>query len=120
MAEKKPTIKQQYAEVKVVLEKAERPDLVAFIDGRVAVLEKKSENRKPTKEQKVNEELKDRIVKLLTETAKPMTATEVLNADTEAFVSLPKVTSLLTALKNEGRIVREQDKKKAYFKVVAE
>ena len=117
MAEKKVTIMEQYEATKAVLAKAERPDLVAFIEGRMAVHAKKVENRKPTKTQEANEGLKTRIVEILTKADKPMTVTEILNTDPEALVNGPKVTALVTALKNEGKVVREQDKKKVYFTI---
>lgn len=119
--EKKLTIVDKFGMVKdFLVEKGADEELVAFIEDRAKAQAKKAENRKPSKEQKANEGLKDRIVEVLAEATEPMTATAVLNADPEAFKSLPKVTALLTALKNEDRIVREQDKKKIYFKVVAE
>jgi predicted Rossmann fold nucleotide-binding protein DprA/Smf involved in DNA uptake len=79
---------------------------------------KKSENRGATKTQKENEEIKAKIVALLTE--EPVSATEVMNrynATAEAVLSLPKVTALLTALNKAGEVVRTVDKKKALFSV---
>lgn len=70
-------------------------------------------SRKPTKTQKANEGLKDEMVAAISE---PMTAGEVA----EHFgISNQKASALLTALVNDGRLVREVVKRKAYFKAVA-
>ena len=70
-------------------------------------------SRKPTKTQKANEGLKDEMVAVISE---PMTAGEVA----EHFgISNQKASALLTALVNDGRLVREVVKRKAYFKAVA-
>lgn len=111
----KKTIVAQFKEVKAILEAQGKTDLVEFIDGRIAVQEKRSENRKPTKVQVANEGLKARIEEILKDSEAPMTATEVLNADVEAFGSVQKVTSLLKALVEAGRVTKAVDKKKAYF-----
>ena len=117
MAEKKVTIKEQFVMVKEVLAQAGREDLVAFVDGRIAVLDKKAENRKPTKTQAENEILKARVVEILEDAEKGMTATEILNADVETFKNVQKVTALLKALVDNGKIVKEVDKKKAFFTI---
>ena len=70
-------------------------------------------SRKPTKTQKANEGLKDEMVAFISE---PMTAGDVA----EHFgISNQKASALLTALVNDGRLVREVIKRKAYFKAVA-
>ena len=113
----KKTIVAQFKEVKAILEAQGKTDLVEFIDGRIAVQEKRSENRKPTKVQVANEGLKVRIEEILAGSEAPMTATEVLNADVEAFGSVQKVTYLLKALVDAGKVTKVVDKKKAFFTV---
>lgn len=114
MAEKK-TIVAQFAEVKEVLEGVGRADLAEFIEGRIAVQAKKAENRKPTAKQVANEGLKVRVKEVLAEAENGMTATEILNADVEAFGNVQKVTALLTAMVKAGEVVKAVDKKKAVF-----
>lgn len=114
MAEKK-TIVAQFVEVKEVLEGVGRADLAEFIEGRIAVQAKKAENRKPTAKQVANEGLKARVKEVLAEGGKPMTATEILNVDVEAFDKVQKVTALLTAMVKTGEVVRVADKKKTVF-----
>ena len=114
MAEKK-TIVAQFAEVKEVLEGVGRADLAEFIEGRIEVQKKRTENRKPTKAQVANEGLKARIKEVLADNGGRMTATEILNADVNAFGNVQKVTALLKALVDGAEVVKVTDKKKAYF-----
>ena len=113
----KKTIVAQFKEVKAILEAQGKDDLAKFIEGRIEVQEKRSENRKPTKVQVANEGLKVRIKEILAGSEAPMTATEVLNADVEAFGSVQKVTALLTVLVNEKEVVKDKDKKRTVFSV---
>lgn len=79
-----------------------------------AQIEKKnSAERKPTKAQKENAELRERILEFLCE---KHTATEVA----EAFgISNQRATALLTVLKKSEAIERTVEHRKAYFKAVA-
>ena len=80
-----------------------------------AQIEKKnSAERKPTKAQIANAELRDKIVTLLRASANAMTASEIADA---FGVSNQKVTALMTALLEDEVVQREVIKRKAYFKV---
>ena len=111
----KKTIVAQFAEVKAVLEEVGRADLAEFIQGRIDVQAKKAENRKPTKVQVENEALKVRVKEILENADGQMTATDILNADADAFKTVQKVTALLKALVDANEVVKTVDKKKAYF-----
>ena len=96
-------------------------DMVSFIEGRIALLDKKTANRKPTKTQESNIALRDTIVDILTEMGTPITASAILTDNRiVAGTSLPKITAQLTALVKEGRVVRTEDKRKAFFSVPTE
>lgn len=113
--EKKVTIKEQFVEVAEVLRGVERADLAEFIEGRIAVLDKKAANKKATAKQEENEILKGKIVDFLAENA---TERYVAGDLAKTFeVSIPKISALLTQLKTDGKIVREVEKKTAYFSV---
>ena len=95
----------------------------AVADGEVkdkltalkAQIEKKnSAERKPTKAQVANEELRDKIVTLLKASASAMTASEIADA---FGVSNQKVTGLMSRLLEDEVVTREVIKRKAYFKV---
>jgi len=80
----------------------------------------KSANRKPTKAQEANIEVKATILKVLTEADKPLTITEIQAGDASlAGLTNQKISALLTQLGEKGtkEVVKTMDKKKAYFAV---
>ncbi len=117
MAEiKKLTKKEKFAMIKEYI--TDNDMLIEFIDNEINLLTKKASSSKKTKDQVINDEIKDKIVAVLTELATPMTITEIQKASEElATYSNQKLSALFTQLKNEGKIVRTQDKKKTYFSV---
>ena len=92
---------------------AENEEFVNALLKEAESLEKRAAARvgKQTKTQKENIEIKERIRNVLAECDK-MTASAV--AETIG-ISTAKATALLTQMKNANEIVREQDKKVAYF-----
>jgi len=93
---------------------------IAFIDHELELLAKKNsyKSTKPTKTQIANEGLKAQIVEILSaEPNRLFTASEVLKALNDGELSGSKVTAMLTQLKNDGVIVRIEDKRKAYFQI---
>lgn len=94
---------------------AENEEFVNALLKEADSLEKRAANRigKQTKVQKENVGIKERIKVALAENGR-MTATEVADA---VGVSLAKATALLTQLKKADEVVREQEKKVAYFHI---
>jgi len=93
---------------------------IAFIDHELELLAKKNsyKSTKPTKTQVANEGLKAEIVKIMSaEPDRLFLAGEVLKALNDPELSGSKVTAMLTQLKNDGVIVRTEDKRKAYFQI---
>jgi len=99
---------------------------IAKVDGeakeklealKASIEKRNSADRKPTKAQVANEGLKDAIVDLLAD-GKARTITEIAN-EIEALegASPQKISALLTQLKKANVVVREEIKRKAYFKV---
>ena len=95
---------------------ADEPAMVAFIDHELELLAKKNsyKSTKPTKTQVANEALKARIADVLSD-GTPRLASDVLKALGDEELSGSKVTSMLTQMKNDGVVVRTEDKRKAYF-----
>lgn len=94
--------------------------LVEFIDNELSLLEKKSSKSTQTKTQIENEKIKDLIVDMLVELGKPVSITELQKSnDNLGVLSNQKISSLLTQLKEENRVVRVEEKKKAYFTVAS-
>lgn len=87
---------------------------VNFLNHELELLDKKSSNRKPTKNQEANVALKEYIVNVLAEAEAPMTATEIAKA---VDVTVQKVSSMLTQLKDDNKVVKTFDKRKAFFSV---
>lgn len=108
--------------IDVLMGNQEVEDMQIFIDFLTRereLLEKKSSKSTPTKTQLENENIKNVIVEVLTESDRPLTITEIQKANTGLEVlSNQKISSLLTQLKEENRVVRTEEKKKAYFSVV--
>ena len=111
---KKFTIKEQYNMVIDALVEAGREDLVPFIEGRVAVLDKKAASKKPTEQQKANAELKDKIEEYMIANGGRYRAGELAKVfDT----STTRISALLKQMVDGGEVIREVEKKVAYFSV---
>ena len=81
---------------------------------RAQIAKKNSAERKPTKAQVANDGLRADIVDFLGGCDEPMTATDIAS---HFGVSNQKVTALMGRLLEDGAVVREVVKRKAYFKV---
>ena len=90
---------------------------IAFIDHEIELLAKKNERKstKPTKNQLANAELMNVIYDNM-EDGKRYTVTEIHQAiDALKEFSGNKVSALVRGLKLDGRIIRTEEKGKAYF-----
>ena len=107
----KVTKRDRFIEIATVLEQIEDTEaLVEFIDGEIALLDKRAAKpRKPTADQIANEGLKDEIVEILGEADAGRTATEVAVA---LDVSVQKASQLLRQLVIAGRVTRVEGKGK--------
>lgn len=94
---------------------ADDAEILAFVAHEVELLDKKNKApKKATKTQVENEHLKDEILKVLAETDRPLTATEIGD---KLGISVNKTSALLTQLKEDNSVVREVVKRKAYFSI---
>ena len=91
-----------------------RDDLVEFAKGRIAVLDKKAENKKPTKTQEENVAIKNEIASVLTNEG--ATVTEIQSkSEMLGGLSNQRVSALLRQMIADGVVVKTVDKKKSYF-----
>lgn len=91
-----------------------RDDLVEFAKGRIAVLDKKAENKKPTKTQEENVAIKNEIASVLT--SEGATVTEIQSkSEMLGGLSNQRVSALLRQMIADGAVVKTVDKKKSYF-----
>lgn len=117
MAEiKKLTKKEKYGMVLNYIQDNEM--LVEFIENEINLLNKKASSNSKTQTQKDNEVIKEKLVALLTEIAKPITITELqkLNEEMGSY-SNQKLSALLKQLHDEKIVNKFTDKKKTYFHI---
>lgn len=101
-----------------VLENCELTEEVAEKIAKIkASYEKKSTTgeRKPTANQVANEALKEAIVATMEENTLYRVGDMLKAFECLAGLSAPKVTALMTQLKDEGKVVRSEDKGKAFY-----
>lgn len=119
-----PTIKEQFVAVANVLRNDGHEDLATFIDGRVALLEKRSSAERKPKNAEANKALDEMILSVLKGKDAPISATAIYNEvdgnpiEGIETLSLPRITNRLTTLKNAGVIERVQDKKNVGFRII--
>ena len=92
--------------------------VIDFANHEIELLNKKSSSSsgKPTKTQIENEGYKEVILEALATADKPMTISEIMEyADGLAGLKNQRVSALMTQLKNAGKVIRTEEKKKAYF-----
>ena len=92
--------------------------VIDFANHEIELLNKKSSSSsgKPTKTQIENEGYKEVILEALATADKPMTISELMEyADGLAGLKNQRVSALMTQLKNAGKVIRTEEKKKAYF-----
>ena len=117
-------VKRDYFNEVIALAEANgRDDLVKFAEHELELLAKKnSGNRKPTAVQLKNEEIKTAILNTMAEKPNQMfTITELLKVAQPMFEDVEltnqKVSALVRALKEENKVERIEDKRKAYFQI---
>lgn len=91
----------------------------AFIEHEIELLDKKkSGERKPTATQIANEGLKDVILEVLESAENPMTISEIIKAHSALHkLSRQKVSPLISSLVKAEKVVRIEEKRKAYFTI---
>lgn len=88
----------------------------AYLEHELELLDKKAANKKPSKTQEENVEIKAEIVSVLSE--EKTTVSELMTkSDTLKGLSNQKISALLRQLVEEGKAVKTIDKKKSYFAI---
>ena len=86
-----------------------------FLEHEKELLAKRAGAKKPTKTQAENETLKAHIVEIISTSEKPMTVTEIITTGALGITN-QKATAMVTALVNEGKLVRGTgEKRKTVF-----
>lgn len=92
--------------------------LVEFINNEISLLTKKASSSAKSKTQLENDNIKSRILEILTESKSKYTITDFQNTYEEFSISKysnQKMSALFTQLVNENKIYKIVDKKKSYF-----
>ena len=88
----------------------------AYLENEKALLEKKASNRKATKTQTENVGIKATILTVLENFNKPMTITDIQNANEDLkALSNQKISALVKQLKDNGLVVKSVEKGKSLF-----
>jgi hypothetical protein len=116
MTIKKITKREKFEMIKAIPEVAGNEMLVEFIDHELELLAKKNASeKKPTAQQVANDSIKQAIIDGM-EANRLYTVTEIQKEVAEcAELSNQRVSALMRQLKEDGLVVRTEEKRKAYF-----
>lgn len=117
MTEKRITKRDCFNTLLLISEVKSNSTLVDFINHELELLDKKNSNRKPSKAQVENEEIKNNIYEVIL--VKPMTISEITkayNAKYNTEYASQKISALCHQLKEENKVIRIEEKKKVVFK----
>ena len=113
---RKPTQRDSFTELRALAEQAGRDDLVEFIDGRIAQLNKKtSAERKPTAKQVENEGIKAQIAAWFERDVLYASADVAKGCPACAELSPQRVSALLSQLHKSGVLAVTQEKRKNFY-----
>lgn len=123
MANTKKMTKKDYFKAILAIEAVKaNPAIVDFINHEIELLEKKNGNRKHSKAQVENENLKELILFKMDENVNQLfTATEIMKSiqpNTEIELTNQKVSALLRQLVTDNMVKRIEDKRKTYFQII--
>ena len=122
MNEKKITKREKFAMLKAIPAVAENEMLVEFIDHEMELLAKKnSADKKPTAQQVANKGIADAIVEVMAiDPNRMFTITEIIKEVPEcAELTNQRVSAIVRGLIGVS-VERIEDKRKAYFRYLAE
>ena len=119
---KRVTKRDNFEEVIKIAKELGRTDLVEFAQHEIDLLDKKANSKVTTKTQKENEGIKEVIKNFLNNTPNEMfTITQLQEKIADlADYSNQKVSALVNQLYKANEIDKVVDKKKSYFKALAD
>ena len=117
---KKITKKEMFTMVAKVVENSNvenKAEMLEFIAHEIELLEKKNSKSAPTKVQKENEILLEKLLVALAEFDRPITVSELMKESSHevATLSNQKLSALLKKLVDAKKVVKSTEKKKSYF-----
>ena len=120
MTNKKMTKRDYYNALLNIAEVKANGEMVKFIEHELELLAKKNSSEKqPTAVQVANEGIKSVIVETLAENGGKMTISEMQKANAElGEMSNQRISALVRQLKEDGKVERIEDKRKAFFRII--
>jgi predicted transcriptional regulator len=113
---KKLTKKDNFAHLLTLAEVKANPTLVDFINHEIELLDKKnSAEKKPTAQQTANDSIKADILDFMADGGKYTITDLIKSVPSCADLTNQRVSALIRQLKDDGKVVRIEDKRKAYF-----
>lgn len=115
---RKPTKRDRFNTLLTFEQVKSDPDLVAFIEHEIELLDKKnSAERKPTPKQVENAGFKADIVAFMEPAVQYTSAdlTKSVPSIVAAGISANRVTAMLTQLVADGTLIRTEDKRKSVY-----
>ena len=122
---KKVTKRENFTAIKGILEEMGRTDLVAVMEHELELLAKKnSADRKPTKVQEENENIKNIVFNEMLPNTLYTISEMQKNFDLPLVngepISNQKLSALVNRMVDEGRVTKTIDKRRSYFTKVGE
>ena len=120
MEKTKVTKKEMYGRLIEIVEGANVQDveaIVEFLNHEIELVSKKRNTQ--TKIQKANVALIEKVYEAIAEADKEVSIAEIYEMvrDVEGITSANKVNALVKKLKDDGRVTRTENKKKAFFSI---
>jgi hypothetical protein len=109
---------QMFTMIAALAEVQANPDMVAFINHEIELLNNKSVNKKPTERQIENEKFKELIFEYFCHCEGHKTIKEIQAAIPElANLSNQRMTHLLSNMVINGKLEKEYEKKTPYYSI---
>lgn len=121
----KITIAKQYDNIIAKVEGILTAEEIKFLEERKALHEKKNASRKPTKVQEANKALAEGVLDYMRENPNHLyTVSDLMKsvpcfANYEGDLTHSKANAIVKMLKDNGLVIRSEDKGKAYFQYKA-
>lgn len=128
----KTTKREYFAMTKAIVEASaatNKDEILDFLAREVELLNKKSAKSGETKTQKLNKVLMETVLTVLAEIGSPVTVSELMTDtrlasyvedDNVKTMTTSKMSALLKKLVEADKVVRVEEKKKAYFSIKAD
>lgn len=121
---KRTTKTENFTKIMEILEELGHEELVKVMKHEIELIQNKKSKAKLSKTQEANEDIKKVMLKVLEDSDKALSITEMLTASEElnSLVggSNQKASALMTQLKKAQIVIREQEGKKATFRLATE